>query len=240
MPNTIFDIQLMNMNTFVGQPLQVSGGKVIVVNANTSRKTTLLNPDNAFASLANPVTPIRGKIRFAVSGTPLNTLVDIYGIAGDGRFFVVKGVQPANPTEILVSTNSRDQLAIVPYDINDFLPGVETDSGIILPAGSLVLPFPFVKVVTTAAARTINVGLLGTSAGLLNGVSTTAAATVTGILNGASPTIGSLIQEVSGTGTTAVLKPTVIAAATNISATLVSGSTTGAGFIGVPYFLPLS
>lgn len=245
MSNIIWDIQLVDLYT--GKPLNVSGGVVQVCKAGTVQKATLQNPDAQMASLANPVTPNRGKIRFAITqagpGQAAPPAVDIYGISGDGRTFVMKGALPGNPTEITVNTNDRDQVLVVPFSSADCTPGTEKDTGFVLPSGAMVTPLLIGRVLTTAAGKTVSAGLLssqagGSATGLINGMSVATAGTVKPTINGASPTLGSFLSVNSGAGSTAVGEGYVVGAtAVNVSYTLAAGAQ-AEGLIILNYLLP--
>ena len=240
MSNTIFDMQLQD--TFSGATITTAGGKVLVCNPGTTRKATLLNPDAGMAPLANPMTPNRGKIRFAISNVvgaaPGTATVDLYGISPAGHFFVVYGEQPGNEAEIYVSSNNRQEILIVPYAVLDTAAGVETDTGFDFPANCLIQPPPLVTVKTPQAGGTLNVGLLSTQAGgnasgFVAGVSIATAGAVKSTLAGAG-TLGALLKVASGGAT--VPEDALITTATRLTYTVSTGAVAD-GFLCIPYQL---
>lgn len=241
MSNTIFDLQLQDRAS--GQSIITAGGTVFVAVAGSAKKATLLNPDAGYAPMANPVAPIRGKVRFAVANTagasPGSTIVDVYGISPAGHFFIVRGMQTGNPTEVFLDLNNRQEIAVVPFSILDTIANTEQDTGFDFPLNCLIQPPPLITVRTLEAGRTINVGLLssqtgGNASGFVSGVSLAAAGPVKSTLAGAS-TLGALLKVTSGG--TPVPEDAVITTSARLTFTLSAGTTVADGFICIPYQL---
>lgn len=243
MAKAIYDIQLMDALT--GASIITAGGKVLVATVNDTTKATLLNADTG-ASLTNPLTPTRGKIRFAIdSVSPLESVVDIYGISPSGHAFVVRDVKPGTPTEIRIDTGNRNQVLVIPFAIGDTTATTETDTGFDLPTGAMVLPFPAIYVTAEDATETIDVGLLSTeSGGDANGFLALLSVATPGMVSGqatGTATLGALMLEsITADAGTASVRDTYVVGATavSVSYTLTAGTNTAEGFIHLPYVLP--
>ncbi len=240
-----FDIQLTSL--FTGKAIITAGGKVQVNVAGTYHKATLYDPDNGYAALANPVTPVRGKIRFAMVQVASPITCDLYGMSPLGHWFVRKSCAPGDPTEIPIDGNARSEVAIVPFAVADCTPGTEKDTGFDFPTGTIIDGHPFVAVTTAAGegSKTISTGTLtGESGadpdGFIAGVSLTSIANITTKL-ATTGTLGALLSETT-TGAAAVIPvPYVIGAtAVSLSYTLTSAATLAEGFFTVPYTLPIA
>lgn len=243
MPTTaysVYELQLMDINR--GRHLNAAGGKVMVFTAGGTRKVTLYDPDSPGASLAQPVTPTRGKIRFATLATV--TSVDVYGMDAAGRFFVRKGVVPSD-TEVFLDFDAIDQVLVQPFDLLDTAATTETDYGFDFPTNSLILPWAAVHVATNESAKTIDVGLKsGESGGDADGFLVAASVATAGLVRGAlvgTDTLGALLKE--DTNGSSVLVPAtykVGATAVSLTFTLSSGTTAAAGYIILPYQRPVA
>jgi hypothetical protein len=240
MPTALFDIQLTDATT--GQTMIDAGGTVYVAPAGEENKQALVNADTG-ATLANPLTPTRGKIRFGIASvSPLETAVDLYGMTANGRAFVVKNVKSGNASEIFIDTVRRDQTLIIPFSIANTTAATETDTGFDLPAQAQVRPFPSIFVVDVDATEVIDVGLLssesgGDADGFIDGVSLATAGHV-------DPTFASAVTQgallrVTATGASAVIPESHIinATARSVTYTLDAGTDTATGFIQIPYVL---
>lgn len=240
MSTAIFDIQLTDAST--GAAMIAAGGTVYVAAAGDEAKKALVNADTG-ATLTNPITPTRGKIRFGVAGAaPMETPVDLYGITANGRAFVVKNVLPGSPTEIFIDTIRRDQTLIVPFSIANTTAATETDTGFNFSTGMVIRPFPSIYVVDVDATETMDVGLLsseggGDADGFIVGVSVATAGHV-------DPTFASTVTQgallkVTATGAAAVIPESYVVGATAVSLTytLTAGTDTATGFIQIPYVL---
>ena len=240
-PYSIYDIQLCDLHR--GQNIG-GGGKVLVIAAGGTSKVALYDPDNAWASLANPVTPSNGKIRFATLATV--TQVDLYGMDGAGRFFVRTGMKPGAEPEILMDADDYEQNLICPFDPADYVAATEFNTGFVFPAGSLLRPQVAVNVTTVESGKTINVGLLssesgGSASGIINGVSLATAGIVRPTL---ASTQGAFLLEAFAT-TPAVNVPTTkpivsTSVAKTLTYTVSSGAAAAKGFIQIPYIRPFA
>ena len=65
----IFDIQVYDALT--KRAIISTGGKLYVSATGAYAKSTLVDPDNDYAALANPISATRGKFRFAIASTGL-------------------------------------------------------------------------------------------------------------------------------------------------------------------------
>ena len=89
----IYEIQIQNLAT---QDSQIAaGGAVYVAAAAGAAKVAVYDPDTLLPA-ANPVVPVRGKIRFATLATV--AAVDLYGVDAIGRAFQRRGVAPGGVT----------------------------------------------------------------------------------------------------------------------------------------------
>lgn len=194
----VHDIQLQDMAT--GLTVNAAGGGFIVTVAGDTARVPLFNADT-FAPLAQPVAPVRGKIRFATLATV--EVVDLYGFAPGGQFIARRGVTPGGTTEIMVDSQELKHVAQIPFAAADFTANVENDTGLDMPLHALVLPFPAVRVINAEGGRTIEVGLLSSEAagdadGFVDAVSLAAAGLVDCATSG-TPTLGALLVQNFGT-----------------------------------------
>lgn len=233
----IYEIQLSTNHDFAGLPMiATAGGKFIITAASLPTKVTLYDAD-AFTSLANPVTPTRGKIRFATLDTV--TSVDLFGFAPGGDFIVRKGVKPGAMQEIITNPTVPNQCAVIPFSFADYTIAAEADTGLDFPTGALILPTPFIRVTTLDATETMDWGLLssesgGDADGLLVAISTATAGTVPGALVG-TDTLGALLKEDTNGSSVLVPKGYPVAAATSIVLLFSTGSDSAAGYAYFPY-----
>lgn len=233
----IFNIQMVSRAT--NAAIISAGGTVFVATNGTAAKATLYDPDSDFVALSNPLTPIRGAIRFAVADTV--NKVDIYVMAPGGQFAVLKDIEPGAPTELWIDTLQREQVAVIPFAIGDTTAAAETDSGFDEPADALIGPYPSVNVLTTDATITLDVGTdsndSGNADGFLDGLSTANEGLVKGTSDNAGATIGALlyVQDSANAGDKAP-EPHV-SGGKSITYTLSAGADTAAGFIHLPYVL---
>lgn len=235
----VFEIQMQDLHTET--TIATVGGKVLVTAAGSAAKATLYNADT-FQALSNPITPTRGKIRFATAESVMS--VDLFGMAPGGQAFVRQDVVPGT-AEIFIEADRADQELVIPFSIADTTAATETDTGFDLPTGALVLPWVAVKVATADSTEDINVGLLssesgGDADGFLVAASVGTAATVRGALAG-TDTLGALLKE--DTNGSSVLVPAsyvVGATAKSVTYTLSTGTDTAAGYIRIPYRRDLS
>jgi hypothetical protein len=235
----IFDIQVYDALT--KRAIISTGGKLYVAATGAYAKATLVDPDNDYAALANPITATRGKFRFAIANTGLGSpALDIFGMAPTGQAFRALNIKPGEVTDIYIDTTNVVQQLIVPFSIADTTANTETDTGFDFPVGATILPFPSIDVRTVDSGMTIDVGLLasesGDADGFLDGISLTTAGQI-------KPTFASAVTQgallrVTATGAAAVIpEPGIISTAVSLSYTLSSSTDTGAGYIKIPYAL---
>lgn len=98
------------------------------------------------------------------------------------------------------------------------------DTSLVLPKGTVVMPFPLIEVMTaeaTGATKTVDIGISGGDEdGFLNGASVAAVATVKGTLLNTGQTLGVLLAvDENGSGVL-VPEPYICSAATTICYTL--------------------
>lgn len=190
----IYEVQLQDDATDL--TITAAGGGFLVTAAGDTSRVTLFNPDT-FAALPQPVVPVRGKIRFATLATVL--AVDLYGFAPGGQFVSRRGVLPGGTTEVYISSNMMDHVAVIPFDCSQFTANVEFDTGLDFPLHSLVLPFPAVRVTQAEGSRTIECGLLSSeTAGDLDGFVDAVSLATAGLVDcstAGTPTLGALLVQ---------------------------------------------
>lgn len=251
MANDIFNLAFVDRYT--GSGLGATGGVVQVCVPGTAHKIALLDPNNGFVTLANPVTITGGRATFAVAtggpGQATPVKVDIYGITGSGHAFSRTGCRPGEPTEVLIDGSDNSGTLVIPWAVADCTPGTEKDTGFTLPNGTLVIGSPVVNVTVAAGqgSKTLSVGPLstqggGSATGYVNGVSLTAIALIKATINGASATLGGLLSVVQGAGAQVVPENGMVNNTTplpqaNISYTITSAATLAEGFVSIGYQL---
>ncbi len=235
----IYDFQLTSLAT--GGAIRAAGGVCYVASAGASAKVTITDPDNDFAALSNPVALTNGRIRFATEKA-IET-VDIYVMAPGGQFVILTGAAPGATPEIMVDTNQRNQVYVIPFDIADTTAAVETDTGFDLVENGFVLGIgPGVVIDTVDAAITIDVGLLaaesgGDADGFLDGISTAVAGFIQGTLDDGSATLGVLLSEDESAGDLIPEGHPGDGTAESISYTLLVAANTAVGKIVLPVML---
>lgn len=236
----IFEVQLQDPQS--GRTIAAAGGGFLVIAAGDTTKVTLFNADT-FASLANPVVPTRGKIRFATLATVLS--VDLYGFAPTGQFVVARGVLPGGTQEVPVDTMNANHVAQIPFAAVDYAAATEVDTGLDFPVPCLLTPTPSVRVITAEGSRTIEAGLLssetaGDADGIFDAVSLATAGLVQTATSG-TPTLGALLVQNFGT-TPAVNAPDAHAIsgtnARSITITTSASTASAKGVLLIPYQLP--
>lgn len=238
-----FDLQIYDRAT--GKAVTSSGGNAVVVATGAYAKSTLLNPDSDYASLANPIAASRGKFRFAITNTGLGApAVDVFGIAPGGYAFRVLNVKPGEITDVWIDSQKPEQTLILPFSITDATAATEKDTGFDLVTGMTIMPFPSIDVRTVDSAKTIDVGLLSSeSGGDADGFMAAVLLTTAGVVQAkcaATATVGALLREsiVADAGTASVRHAYSIGAtAVSLTFTLSSGTTTAAGYIRLPYLV---
>lgn len=236
MGNRCWSIQLVDLAT--GENIITAGGKCYVAVNGDAQKATLLTA--AGASLANPVTPTRGKIEFYVEEA--TALVDLYIQCPGGEFLVRKNVNASGPNEFNVDTDRRSQSLVIPFSINDTTATTETSTGFIVPAKAAMLPYPMVDVLTLDSTEDIDVGTLssdsGDADGFIDGVILTTAVLVKATLLASADTMGALLSVLdSANAGDDAPEPDVSMVGKTITYTLSAGTDTAEGFIHLPYYL---
>ena len=224
-----------------GRAINSSGGKVYVAASGDAAKQAITDKDGT--SLTNPRALTTGGCEFWVVDTVVD--VDLYIMAPGGHFVVVTDVVPGQVQDIIVDTNRRNQVAVIPFSIADTTATTETDTGFDMPTGSAVLPSPMVRVSTIDATETIDVGLLssesgGDADGFINAVALDTAVLVKATLLASGDTMGALLSvlDSANAGDDAPEAHVVTgAAAVSVSYTLTAGTDTAEGFIILPYML---
>lgn len=238
-----------------GAWISTAGGYCIVTAADSTAKATLYNADGS--SLSNPVALTYGKVNFWTADS-VNS-VDLFIMTPGGQFVVYRGVTPSGLSQLTVDTQTRHQVAVIPFNIADTTAATETSTGIALPTDALVLPMGMaVRTTTIDATETIDVGILssesgGDADGLIAALSVGTAGTFPAnnvvTVGGtetyfSSTTLGALVNDfLAGSNTggdvgTANPKAYRIdGTAKTISYTLTTGTDTATGYIMVPYVL---
>lgn len=115
----------------------------------------------------------------------------------------------------------------------NFADGTGTNTTpITLPAGAIVFPYPIVNIRTaeaTGATKTFSVGITGTAAAFINGMSSASTGVFIPALTFGAVTMGTSLFQYSGTGSTAPVPSQYIASAA-IAVTWTPGSTDWANF----------
>jgi len=231
----IYEIQLQDL--WPGPSVTGSGGTLYVATAGAANKATLYNADT-YAALANPVTGVNGKFRFATLAT-LDS-VDVYGMSAGGVAFQRRGVTPFNNQEIFLEAHRPDHTLVIPWAAADVTAATEYDTGFNLPVGAMVMPFTAIRVTVVDATETIDVGLLssetgGDADGFVVAASVATLGTIKGALVG-TDTLGALLKE--DTNAASVFVPSihpVNTTAVSVSLTTSAGSDTGQGFLMISY-----
>lgn len=231
-----FRIQLKDAQT--GEAIITAGGKVYVAAAGDAQKATLYDKDGA--ALANPVTPTRGSISFFTADTVAS--VDLYGMAPGGQFFTRAGVVASGPNEIAINTGDRNQVAVIPFSINDTTAAAETNTGFSIPALAAVLPNPMLNVLTPDSGMTIDFGTLSSASGdadaFIDGAVLTTAGLVKATLLNSAVTMGAklYVQDSANAGDKAP-EADISQAGKALTYTLSGSTDTAEGFVFLSYLL---
>ena len=232
-----YNIQLVDLLT--GENVITAGGVVQVCSDGSPDKQAITDKDGT--ALANPLALTRGHMEFHVPTTV--TQVDLFISCPGGQFATAYNVKPSGPNEILVNTQNRSQVMVIPFSHADSSAATEKDTGFDLPANSIVLPHPTIRVVDVDATETIDVGTLSTeSGGDADGFVVTVSVATAGVVKGTvlqgSNTLGALfeVQDSANAGDL-THEAHVTATATSISYTTTAGSDTVSGFAFLPYIL---
>jgi hypothetical protein len=232
----IYDFQLTSLAT--GVAIRAAGGVCYVASAGASAKVTITDPDNGFAALSNPVALTNGRIRFATEKAIES--VDIYVLCPGGEFVILDGAAPGATPEIMVDTNQRNQVYVIPFDIADTTAATETDTGFDLPEDAFVLGMGAGVIVDTVdATETIDVGLrAGESGGDADGFMTTVLVSVAGFVKAtvvaAGETLGVMLSIADETAGFRAEGHRGDGTAESITYTLTAGTDTAVGKIVLP------
>lgn len=228
-----YDIQLSE--TQFGGAIIAAGGKCIVCKVGTPDKETLYDPNTELV-IANPLTPVRGKISFCV---PVDrTAVDLYIQTPAGQFVVQRNVIPSGDNEIALHGFRLQQMYVIPFSIADTTATTETPTGIVIPLTGLVQPAPFLRVTALDATETIDVGTLASDGGDADGFLALASVATLGLVKGSlavTATLGALLRvQDSANAGDLVPEQNVSMAGKQITYTLTAGTDTAKGFIYLP------
>lgn len=222
-------IQLMDGLT--GEALMTAGGRALIVTAGANNRQAIT--DSGGAAATNPVTPTRGMIEFYTADTVVS--VDIYAMAATGHFVVAKTVKPSGPNEIVIDTQNRHQVMIIPFDMADMTAAVEFDVGFLEPANSLFLPNPMVLVETADVGEDLDVGNNTDPNGFLAALDVGTIGNIKGTLADGAATIGVLLKVDESAGD--FVPEGYVGLLDTISITPTAGSDTMDGKIALPYML---
>ncbi len=235
---SIHEIQLQSLDG--GTSIIEAGGKFVVCTAGSAARIAVYDPET-FQALTQPLTPTRGKLRFAVLKSTVDVAVDLYGHAPGGQWVVAKNKKPGNPTEIYVDTNKLDQVAVIPFSIDNFAANTETSTGFTEPANAVFTPFPWVRVLTADSGMTINVGTLSTDSGdadgFIAGVSLTNLGAVAALILNSANTMGALFERQDSANSGDLVPMPHVSTGKVITLTLSASADTAAGLIHLPYHL---
>lgn len=231
-----FHIQLVDrpMGMQTGPSIIDAGGMVLVTLTGSYAPATLVDINSN--AIANPVPLTLGSAQFymALLAAPN---VDLYVMAPNGQFAVLYNVGPDAINEVPIDRSQVLNVARIPFTFAQGPAGTEFNTGIVMPANSVVLPDVGVLVTTaeTAGAKTMSVGLLssqsgGNATGYINAISTANLGYLPA-QSQATTTRGALI----GAGTLDKGNSLDIQTAKNISFTIVAASVAVAGQIILPY-----
>lgn len=226
MANREWRIQLKDAST--GQAIIAAGG-VCYVSEGTGdpAKATLYDKDGA--ALSNPVALTRGFINFFAVDTTES--VDLFIQCPGGQFVTATAVKPSGPNEILVDTQRKDHVMVIPFAMEDLTAATETDTGFDEPTYCVFTAdsdCTRVKVTAIDATETIDVGTATADSGDPDGFMSAVSVGTAGIIHDAS-TVGALLTTLVGY--------TVNGTAKSIVITLTAGSDTAEGYVYLPYKL---
>lgn len=230
-----FKIQLVDrpIGAFSGPAITGAGGMVMVCAQGSASKQTI--KDATGAAITNPVPFTRGGATFYTDNA--NPKVDLYVMAPDGQFAVLFAAQGDTLKEVPIDRSKIDQTALIPFSIADSVAATEKDTGMILPAGALVLPDVGIRVdvIETTGAKTIDFGTLSTgSGGVAAGFGSALSTATLGVVAAKSASTATRGTNVGG-GTLDRGYSTDSQTGRNISYTLVTGSVAAKGVIFLPY-----
>lgn len=220
--------QLYSLGTagLMAKPIITSAGGVCYVAINGDQSKQAIT-DKDGGVLANPMALNQGGVEFYVPAATVFK-VDVYILTPGGHFITAKDVDEG-VADIGVDTTVRAQMAIIPFSITDTAAATETDTGFDLPAKAIVLDRLHgmgVNVKTLDSTHNVAFGVLSSqSGGSANGICTNTVLTTAVLkigVNGSFFSTNAPFMTDSITGK-------------RISYTLDAGTTTGKGFLMIPY-----
>lgn len=194
-----------------------TGSKCIVTEAGDCAKLTLYDKDGA--ALANPISLTAGQGEFYTLDTV--EAVDIFVLTGEGYSVQLWSVAADELHLVPVDRGNLHQMLVLPISIDDQVTDATSiASGLTLIVGMVFEPWPVLKVVTTDAGITVDVGINGDTDGFISAVSTTTAG---------------LIEDVDGTLVTSIT--TYVATAVALEYGFSTTADTAEGYAFLPYML---
>lgn len=237
-----YEMSVLDPGRAKPQAALATGGKLLVCTAGRTAKATLYNPDSSFAALTNPISFSRGRVRFSTLDTVES--VDIYGFAPTGHFISFRGVKPMAENEFFINTRDNMQVAHIPFSYADYTAATETDTGLDMPTGAMIVPGAHVRVTAADSGITLEFGFLSTESsgdpdGLIDAISLATAGTIAPSVLLSTATLGALLRSLGGTTPEIAIPRDYPIAAANVSLSITpsSGWDTGEGFVVLPYIL---
>lgn len=218
-----------------GPMITASGGVAYVAAVGDAAKQAIT--DEAGASLTNPIALTTGGVTFYVPDGVAS--VDLYIQCPGGQFVVRKAVVPGAEPDIAVDVSKHDQTMVIPFSIDDTVAATETATGFVLPK-CLVLPTPFIDVLTVDATESMDVGTDSGDSGDADGFLAVVLTSVAGLVAGQAPngavTLGALlVTDEDGAG--ALIPSAHVSLLKEITYTLTAGTDLAEGFIHLPIHL---
>lgn len=188
-----FQLYAQGPGVVAGKMIVDSGGVVYVAQAGDARKQAITDKDGV--ALTNPRALTQGGCEFFALSTAAS--VDLYIMCPGGQFVVVRGVAPGQ-TDISVDVSALNQVAMIPFAMEDTTVA-ETDTGFDMPANSMALPHPAVRVTAIDATETWDFGVLssetaGDADGFIVQISVGTLGLAQGLILTGAVTIGALMK----------------------------------------------
>lgn len=145
-------------------PINDNTGKVMILTEDTPDSPTVYTDENGTALTETGgiavMTFTGGRVTFFTAASV--TALDLTGITADGQGFSLNSVS-SSTGRILIDTSQANQLVAIPFGPND---NSEQDTGLDLPANCLLTANDVkLRVTTTDATETIDVGILSSESG---------------------------------------------------------------------------
>ncbi len=211
-----YTFQLYDQNH---KAIQSSGGVVYVAAPGDAAKQAITDKDGT--ALANPRALTRGACEFYVVDTAVD--VDLYIQTPGGQFVVKQDFAAGETPDIVVDTDCRNQVMVIPWAAADVTAAAETATGFTEPTNAVfLLQGAGCRVTAIDATETLDVGTLSTDSGDADGfLSALDVATLGDVLDN-----GALLASLGR-----------VSGGKSITLTTTAGSDTGKGFIHLPYVL---